>query len=124
MTHGLRTRLVSMRMCVQSLALFSGLRSRCCCELWPWVMDVAQIWHCCGCGIGQQCRGQCPKKTKKVKKNLILVREVIICKYFTCLFHITILFYLGKFKFFNRVNIFFNTLPDGESLCFLHPKLS
>ena len=19
-----------------------------------WVIDVAQIWHCCGCGVGQQ----------------------------------------------------------------------
>ena len=29
-----RTRLVSMRMQVQSLASLSGLRNRCCCELW------------------------------------------------------------------------------------------
>ena len=23
--------------------------------LWVKVTDVAQIWHCCGCGCGQQC---------------------------------------------------------------------
>ena len=31
---GLRTRLVSMRMQVPSLALLRGLRIPCCCELW------------------------------------------------------------------------------------------
>ena len=35
---GLRTRLVSMKMWVQSLISLSGLR----------------IWRCCGCGVGQQ----------------------------------------------------------------------
>ena len=24
-------------------------------ELWHKVSDVAQIWHCCGCGIGSRC---------------------------------------------------------------------
>ena len=38
------------RLLVQSLASFSGLRIRCCRE----VADAAQIWCCCGCGVGQQ----------------------------------------------------------------------
>ena len=47
-----RIRLETMRLQVRSLALFSGLRTRCCRELW--LADMAQIWHCYGCGIGWQ----------------------------------------------------------------------
>ena len=46
------TPLVSMRMWVLSLALLSGLRILCCCELK--VTDAAQIWHCCGYSAGRQ----------------------------------------------------------------------
>ena len=48
---GLRIWVVSLRMCVWSLASLSGLKNL----MLPWpavyVADVAQIWHCCGCGI-------------------------------------------------------------------------
>ena len=36
------------------LASISGLRILCYCELCCKVTDVAQISHCCGCGVGQQ----------------------------------------------------------------------
>ena len=50
---GYQIRLGTTRVRVQSLASLSGLRIRCCRELWcRW--DAAQILHCCGCGAGQQ----------------------------------------------------------------------
>ena len=43
--------------------------------LWAvvWVTDVAQIWHCCGCGISM-CHECGPKKTKKKKKKKEKIR--------------------------------------------------
>ena len=67
-----------MRTKVRSLALLSGLRIRCCCELWY----RSQIWCCCGCGIGQQVQLQvltwglpyakdvAVKRLKKKKKRI------------------------------------------------------
>ena len=65
-----------MRMHVQSLASLSGLR-----------IQMARIWHCCSCGVGQWlqlrfdpilettiCHGCSPKKTKK-KKSLWQKKE-------------------------------------------------
>ena len=50
-----KTQLVSMRMRVPSLASFSGLRVRCCRELWcksqAWLESSVAIY---GCGAGQQ----------------------------------------------------------------------
>ena len=47
--------LVFMRMQVRSLALLSGLRIQCYCELCVLqVTDMAQIWCCCGCAVGWQ----------------------------------------------------------------------
>ena len=35
--------------------LTQWVKDQCCCELWcMYVADVARIWHCCACGIGQQ----------------------------------------------------------------------
>ena len=46
---GLRTQLGTMRLRVQSVASFSGLRIWPCLE--PWCKSVVvQIWRCCGCG--------------------------------------------------------------------------
>ena len=50
-----RIQLVSMMMWVQSLALLSGSRIQHCHELWcMYIIDVAQILHGCGCGVGWQ----------------------------------------------------------------------
>ena len=49
---GLRTWLVSRGMWFRSLASLSGLKDL----ALPWaamyITDTAQIWHCCGCGVG------------------------------------------------------------------------
>ena len=45
-----QTQLVSMRMQVRSLALFSGLRIQCCCELWCRLqiqLDLVLLWLWC-----------------------------------------------------------------------------
>ena len=34
--------------------LTSGLRIQCCHKLQGRWTDAAWIWHCCGCGVGQQ----------------------------------------------------------------------
>ena len=47
---GLQIRLGTMRLWLWSLALLSGLRIRCCCELWCRLQMLAQIPHCCGSG--------------------------------------------------------------------------
>ena len=49
---GLRGQLVSIKILVPSLALFSGVRIWCCCKLW--VADLVRIPRGCGCGVGQQ----------------------------------------------------------------------
>ena len=67
-----------MGMQVRSLALLSGLRIWCCCELWCRLQTWAQILRCCGCGVGQRlqlwftpslgtsiCLSASPKKTKE-----------------------------------------------------------
>ena len=43
----------TMRLRVQSLASISELRIRHCLELWQ-VTNMAQIWCCCGYGVGLQ----------------------------------------------------------------------
>ena len=48
---GLRTLLVSMRLLVQFLALFSGLKDTSLLQAVAYIADIAQIWRCHGCGI-------------------------------------------------------------------------
>ena len=48
-----RTRLVSMRMRIQSLASLRGLRIQCCCELQR-RLQSSSILCCCSCGIDRQ----------------------------------------------------------------------
>ena len=50
----LRSRLVSMKMRVQSLALLSGLRDPLLLQAAVWVAVMARIWHCYVCGVGWQ----------------------------------------------------------------------
>jgi len=54
MAHQQGARLASMRTQVQFLALLSGLRIWHCHVLWCRSQTTAQIWHCFGCGVGQQ----------------------------------------------------------------------
>ena len=59
MAQWLTIQLGTMGFQVQSLALLGGLRIWCCSELWcrsqAWLRSgMAQIWSCCGCGVGQQ----------------------------------------------------------------------
>ena len=49
-----RIQLGTMRLLVQPLASLSRLRIQHCHELRCKVADTAWIWHCCGCGVGQQ----------------------------------------------------------------------
>ena len=49
-----RIRLVSMMVWVRSLALISGLRIQCCCELWCSSQMRLGSGVECGCGVGQQ----------------------------------------------------------------------
>ena len=43
----------TMKLRVPSLSFLSGFRIRRCRELWLYVAEAAQIWRCCGCGVGQ-----------------------------------------------------------------------
>ena len=76
--HSGKEYIVYMRLQVQSLASLSGLRIRCCSELWCRVADVAWVWHCCGCvswssdsipslGISKCCRCGLKKKKKFIE---------------------------------------------------------
>ena len=48
----IRILLVSMRMRVQSLASFSGVKDQALLQAAVSVTDVAHIWRCCGCAVG------------------------------------------------------------------------
>ena len=88
---GLRTRLVSLRMQVRSLASLSGLRILRYRELWCEVTDVTQIWHDCRCGCGSNstpslgtsicCR--CSLTRKKKQKQAAGLRTRVWGRLFT-----------------------------------------
>ena len=54
MVQGKQIQLVSIRMWVRSLASLSGSGSGIALRCGVKVIDVAQIWRCCGCCVGQQ----------------------------------------------------------------------
>ena len=71
-----------MRMWVQSLAAAQWIKDLTLLPAMVYVIDVAQIWHSCGCGVGQQlqfqfdpwpekfiCQGSSPKKKKEKKES-------------------------------------------------------
>ena len=104
---GLRTRLVSMKMWVQSLALLSGLR----------------IWHCYGCGVGFSCSSdstpslgtsicrRCGCKNKKEKKYPLCSQRAA-----QCLIHSR----RPVFLLYAQSRIHFQHLPK-RSLCAVIP---
>ena len=89
------TQLVSMRLRVRSLALLSGLRIHCCCELW--CRSQIQLWSGIAVAVMQAgscssiltlslgtslCHGVAQKKKKKKKSRHHLAHIQLVLKWF------------------------------------------
>ena len=83
--------LVSMRMQIRSLALLSGLRTLCCCELWCKLVAAAPIWplawqlpYAAGAALKSKKKKTTKQKTNKQKKQLLCLRACKIASLHCC----------------------------------------